>query len=158
MKKTLLLALVLAAAFLFIGCSDPVAEEFTDFLNVQMLDVNANYNAITEELGKWDSLETDAEWMASIKDVLIPKCDETLEMLGKIELQTEEVKEIKAKFTKIIELYKEGFAKILSGIESVDEAVMMEGNSKLEEGLIAVDEYNAALEALAALSGYEIEY
>ena len=159
MKKFLLLTLAAVAALtLFTGCSDPVADEFANFLNVQMTDVNANYEAITVEAGKWGSFETDEEWIVSLEDVLLPKCEETLGMLSKIEPESEEVKTIKDKFVKVIELYKEGFERILFGIKTADEAVMLEGNAKVEEGITALDEYNTALETLVAQFGSTIEY
>ena len=89
---------------------------------------------------------------------MIPKCDETLDMLSKIELETEEVKALKDKFTKVIELYKEGFSTLLAGFEAADEAMVTDGSAKLEEGVAVLDEYNAGLEALAAESGSTIEY
>ena len=159
MKKILILTLTVVSVFLLLtACSDPVADEFENFLNVQMADVNANYAAITTEAGNWANFTTDTELITSLEDNLIPKCDETLEMLSKIEPVAEEIKALKSKFVNVIELYKEGFSTILTGIKAADEATMLVGNEKLTEGIALLDEYNKALEDLAAQFGSTLEY
>lgn len=159
MKKLLILTLTVVSAFLlFTACSDPLEEEFENFLNVQMADVNANYAAITAEAGNWANFTTDEELIASLRDNLIPKCEETLEILSEIEPASEEIKALKAKFVNVIELYKEGFSTLLVGVKAADEATMLEGNEKITEGIALLDEYNKGLEELAAQFGSTIEY
>jgi len=71
---------------------------------------------------------------------------------------TEEVQEIKAKYVKVMEAYKEGLTLILEGVQEQDEAKQNAGAEKISEGIAYLDEYNAALEAAAAEYGAEIEY
>ena len=134
-----------------IGYNCPAGGKFT-------INECANYAAITTEAGNWANFTTDTELITSIKDNLIPKCDETLEMLSKIEPVAEEIKALKSKFVNVIELYKEGFSTILTGIKAADEATMLAGNEKLTEGIALLDEYNKALEDLAAQFGSTLEY
>ncbi|MBE7037893.1 MAG: hypothetical protein E7404_03210 [Ruminococcaceae bacterium] len=159
MKKIVSLLLVLVMAFtLLTGCSDPVYDEFENFLNVEMVETNANYEKITAEAGKWEKFEEDAQLEASLKDVMLPLVEDSLERLGKISLETEEVKEIKAKYVKVMEAYKEGFTLILESIQKQDADKMNEGNEKINEGISLLDEYNKALETMAEKVGAEIEY
>jgi len=139
------------------GCSNPVADELENFVNVQTVEVNAIYEEITAEAGTWESLESEEDVLKSVKDVLIPKTEEGLKLLNAVEVTTPEVQEIKAKYVKVFEAYKEGFGMMLTALENLDEAMMTESAAKLEEGITALNEYNAALKALAEENGLTIE-
>jgi len=141
-----------------IGCSNAVYDDFQNFLNVEMVEVNANYDKLLGELAVWDTLEYDAEIAEFIKASLIPLVDDSLAKLTKINPETDEVKEIKAKYVKVMEAYKAAFEDMYTAFSTGDEAVLEEGNAHLDEGMVLLDEYNAALEALAAEVGAEIQY
>jgi len=159
MKKTLALILMTVIALtIFTGCGDPVYDDFENFLNVEMTEVNANYTKITEEAGKWGEFTDLAQLEASLKDVMLPLVDESMAKLETINPATEEVQEIKAKYVKVMEAYKEGLTLILEGVQEQDEAKQNAGAEKISEGIAYLDEYNAALEAAAAEYGAEIEY
>ena len=159
MKKLLIFAITVASVLLLLtSCSDPVKDELTDFVNVQMAEINENYEAITEELAKWETFATDEEWIVSLRETLIPKCDEILKKLSEIEPTTEEIKAIKAMFTTVIEKYKDGFTKMLAGVCALDENLMTEGSDLLEKGMEALSEYNGTLESLASRFGIRVEY
>ena len=159
MKKftALLLATVMMLASLT-GCSNAVYDDFQNFLNVEMVEVNANYDKLLEELAVWDTLEYDAEIAEFIKASLIPLVDDSLAKLTKINPETVEVQEIKEKYVKVMEAYKAAFDDMYTAFSTGDEAVLEEGNAHLDEGMVLLDEYNAALEALAAEVGAEIQY
>ena len=159
MKKftALLIAAVMMLTSLT-GCSNAVYDDFHNFLNVEMVEVNANYDKLLEELAVWDTLEYDAEIAEFIKASLIPLVDDSLAKLTKINPETDEVKEIKAKYVKVMEAYKAAFDDMYTAFSTGDEAVLEEGNAHLDEGMVLLDEYNAALEALAAEVGAEIQY
>ena len=159
MKKftALLIAAVMMLTSLT-GCSNAVYDDFQNFLNVEMVEVNANYDKLLGELAVWDTLEYDAEIAEFIKASLIPLVDDSLAKLTKINPETDEVKEIKAKYVKVMEAYKAAFEDMYTAFSTGDEAVLEEGNAHLDEGMVLLDEYNAALEALAAEVGAEIQY
>ena len=159
MKKftALLIAAVMMLTSLT-GCSNAVYDDFQNFLNVEMVEVNANYDKLLEELAVWETLEYDAEIAEFIKASLIPLVDDSLAKLTKINPETDEVKEIKAKYVKVMEAYKAAFEDMYTAFSTGDEAVLEEGNAHLDEGMVLLDEYNAALEALAAEVGAEIQY
>lgn len=160
MKKmiTALLAMLMALGMLT-GCgSDPVAEELEKFLNTDMVEVNAKYEDLKTEMTKWDSLEDDAALIASLKGTVLPNINESLELLSKIELQTEEVKEIKAKYKKVLDTYKEGYQGMLSAAEAGNEEAAETAGEKITEGIQHLDVYNKALEDLAKEKNMEIEY
>ena len=159
MKKLLVLTLALVMVLsLLTGCGDPVAADLENFLNVEMVDVNANYEEIKVEVAKWAEFETLEDYISHVKTSLIPLCDEALGMLANIQPETEEVKAVKDKYVKVIDLYKEGFGLILTGAETNDEAAITNGTTKIEEAVASLDDYNAALEDLAAQTGLTIEY
>ena len=159
MKKftALLIAAVMMLASLT-GCTNAVYDDFQNFLNVEMVEVNANYDKLLGELAVWDTLEYDAEIAEFIKASLIPLVDDSLAKLTKINPETVEVQEIKAKYVKVMEAYKAAFDDMYTAFSTGDEAVLEEGNAHLDEGMVLLDEYNAALEALAAEVGAEIQY
>lgn len=141
------------------GCgSDPVADDFEKFLNTDMVDVNANYEKLKEESAKWGDLETNEEIKDSINNVIMPNLDDTLDKLSKIKPETDEVKDIKAKYVKVIEAYKEGYTKMLEACDTNDEQTVTEATEKIDEGIKLLDEYNNALESLAKEKDMKIEY
>ncbi len=160
MKKmmTALLAMVMMISMLT-GCgSDPVAEELEKFLNTDMVAVNQKYEDLKAEMTKWQSLEDDAALITSLKNTVLPNIDESLNLLSKINLQTEEVKEIKGKYKKVLDTYKEGFQVMLNAAEAGDEAGLKAADEKIAEGIKLIDDYNNALENLAKEKKMEITY
>ena len=159
MKKllTCLFALVMGLSLLT-GCGDAVADEFETFLNTDMVAVNAKYEDLKTELAKWTNLETDAEMIDSLKNVILPNIDEEIAMVNAIELTTDEVKEIKAKFMTMLDKYKEGYSAMLTALETADITALENSLTIVEAGLTALEDYNKALEDLATDKGMTIEY
>lgn len=159
MKKFLTLLTVVVMCFaLLTGCSDPVFDDFENFLNVEMTDVNENYEKIKAEAGTWEELEDDAALEASLNDVLLPLVNDSLDKLKDVNPETEEVKELKEKYVKMMNAYKDGFEEVLEGIREVDEDKVVNGSDMLSDALELLDDYNKALEKLAKEVGAEIEY
>lgn len=159
MKKIFaLLLMVIMSLSIFTGCSDPLYDDFENYLNVEMADVNANYELITAEVATWAEAEDVSEFSISINEVLLPIIEDSLTKLDGINPETEEVKALKEKYVKVMEAYKEAFELVDAAVAADDEGLMNEGNSKLEEGIELLNEYNAGLEELAAQVGAEIEY
>ena len=160
MKKIFaLLLMVVMSVTLLSGCgTDPVQADLENFLNVEMTDVNINYNILTEEVGKWETYEDDAQILASINDTLLPLVDASITALKDINPETEEVKAIKDKYVKMMDAYKASFEILAEGCETQEEATINAGNEKLEEALELLDDYNKALEELAKAHGSEVEY
>jgi hypothetical protein len=127
-------------------------------LNVEMVEINADYEKITAEVGTWETLEDDIAIKKSIDDTLLPLVNGSLEKLKDINPETEEVKKIKDKYVKMMDTYKAGFEALSEGCETQDEATINAGSQKLEEAVELLDEYNKALEELAKEHGSEIEY
>jgi hypothetical protein len=160
MKKIFaLLLMAVMSVTLLAGCgTDPVYEDLSNYLNVEMVEVNADYEKITAEVGTWETLEDDNAIKKSIEDTLLPLVNGSLEKLTEINPATEEVKEIKDKYVKMMDAYKASFESLAEGCETQDEATINAGNEKLEEALKLLDEYNKALEELAKEHGSEVEY
>lgn len=152
------LLLIMTMGMLTACGGDPVADDFEKFLNTDMVDVNANYEDMTAEAGKWDSFETTDEAVSSINDVLLPNIDDSLDKLSEIKPETDEVKELKDTYVKMLKAYKEGYEKLLAACEADDETIATEATEKIEEALKLLDDYNAGLESLAEEKGMKIEY
>ena len=160
MKKIFaLLLMVVMSVTLLAGCgSDPVYDDLENFLNVEMVEVNADYEKLTAEVGTWETLEDDVAIKKSIDDTLLPLVNGSLEKLKDITPETEEVKAIKDKYVKVMEAYKTGFEALSEGCETQEEATINAGSQKLEEAVELLGEYNKALEELAKEYGSEVEY
>ena len=160
MKKIFaLLLMAVMSVTLLAGCgTDPVYEDLSNYLNVEMVEVNADYEKLTAEVGTWETLEDDAAIKKSIDDTLLPLVNGSLEKLGGINPETEEVKAIKDKYVKMMNAYKAAFEALSEGCETQDEATINTGSEKLEEALELLGEYNTALETLAKEHGSEVEY
>ena len=160
MKKIFaLLLMAVMSVTLLAGCgTDPVYEDLSNYLNVEMVEVNAEYEKLTAEVGTWETLEDDIAIKKSIDDTLLPLVNGSLEKLKGITPETEEVKAIKDKYVKVMEAYKTGFEALSEGCETQEEATINAGSQKLEEAVELLDEYNKALEELAKEHGSEVEY
>ncbi len=159
MKK--ILAILLTAVMsvtLLAGCSDPVYDDLSNFLNVEMKDVNADYVKLTEEVATWSNIEDDAHLAENIEKVVLPLVDGSLTKLKDINPATDEVKALKIKYVMVMDVYKKGFEALLEGCKTQDEATINAGNESIEEALKLLDEYNKGLEELAKEHGAEIEY
>lgn len=150
--------LTVMAMSILTSCGDTVASEFEKFLNTDMVDINANYEKLKEEMTNWNNFETVDEIANSINTVILPNINESMEKLAAIELETDEVKEIKAKYEKVLSTYKEGYEIMLDYCATNDEAKADEANQKIDEGVNYLNEYNAALETLAKEKDMQIEY
>ena len=106
MKKTFALLLMVAMSFILLtGCgTDPVYEDLSNYLNVEMVEVNADYEKLTAEVGTWETLPDDDAIKKSIDDTLLPLVNGSIEKLKDINPETEEVKEIKDKYPECREL------------------------------------------------------
>ncbi len=163
MKKLVKFVLGIVASAMVIGAlsgcmSDPVADDFTKFMNEDMVEVNANYEALKAESGKWESFETNEEMTNSISNVILPNINESLDKLAAIEPQTDEVKAIKDLYVKMLNTYKEGYGIMLEACNTDDETLVDQASAKIEEGLKLLDEYNSALEKLAKEKDLEVQY
>lgn len=151
-------ALAMAAAMLT-GCGgDPVADEFEQFLNTDMVEINANYDKLKEENSKFENFQTDDEFKDSISNVILPNIADSMDKLSKIQPETAEVKDLKDKYQKVLTTYKDAYETLLESFNTGDEELVTTASNKIDEGVKQLDEYNAALEALAKDKGMEIEY
>lgn len=157
-KLSTILFTALLTVTLLAGCGNPVSDDLKNYLNTEVVDVNENYTKIAAEADTWASFETDEQVISSLEDVLLPLVNESLEKLEKVNPETEEVTELKEKYIKFLEEYKDGFCDILDGFKTSDAAKIDEGNAKVTKGLELLDEYNSSLEALAEENGLTIEY
>jgi len=160
MKKVVAsLLMVVMMISMLAGCgSDPVAEELEKFINTDMVQVNKKYEDLKAEMSKWETAEDETVLISSLKDTVLPNIQESLDLLSKIDVKTNELKEIKEKYKKVLDTYNEGFNKMLSALEAGDEAGVDSAGEKINEGIKFLDEYNKALENLAKEKNMEVSY
>lgn len=161
MKKLLALLLTTVMSItLLASCGDPLYDDFENFLNVEMTEVNANYDKIKAEAATWSELEIedDSVLTTSVDDVLLPLVNDSLKRLETISPETDEVKALKDKYVKMMQAYKNGFTNISAGLHELDEDKIYAGNDELNNALALLEEYNAALDELATKVGGEIKY
>ena len=158
MKKTLALILALVLCFsLLTACGNPVADEFEKFVNEDMTEVNAKADEIAAELQNLETYTTDAEWVNSMENILLPKTDEVLTLLANINPTTEEVSALKAKYVSAMEAFKESFTLVLEAFRTADEAKLTAGNEKITEANALLEEYGTARQELADEFGFTFE-
>lgn len=160
MKKiiTLMVTLIMGLSLLT-GCGgDAVADEFEKFMNTDMVAVNAKYEDLKTELAKWSSYTDDAALISSLSNVLIPNINESLDMLSKIELTTDEVTAIRDKYETMLNSYKKAFESMLTAANAGDADAFAKATEMINDALNDLADYNAALEELAEEKGMTIEY
>ena len=67
--------MVVMSFALLTGCgSDPVYDDLENFLNVEMVEINADYEKITAEVGTWETLEDDTARIITTSRFVIVQC------------------------------------------------------------------------------------
>ena len=157
MKKILSLLLIAVLSLtLLTGCSDPVADDLENFINVEMKEVNENDEKISNGVNSFKDIELE-EAIVLISDELLPLADDSLEKLEGIKPETAEVKEIKDKYVKVVETYKEGFEEFLDAVVADDGDALTASIEKINGADDYLTEYNDALEKLAEEHGMKAE-
>lgn len=157
-KLSALLLIAVMAAVLLAGCSDPVFDDLESFLDVEMSQINADYQKLTEAIGAWETLEDDYAIAKNINEVVLPLINGSLEKLEEVNPQTAEVKELKTKYTKVMNAYKSAMEIFSEGCMTQEEETINAGVDGIEKALELLDEYNTALETLAKEHGAEIQH
>lgn len=158
---SLVLSLFFVGSFLTACSGDPVKEEFVEFLNVQMVDVNSMYEDLKNGYASWGDLETDEELKDSINNTLKPLAANMLEKLAEIDPKTDEVKQLKEKFVSVVNKHSEALDLMLQSIDADEEesaSYTEQASAKVDEALSALNEYNEGLEALAAKYDLTVNY
>ena len=62
------------------------------------------------------------------------------------------------KYVKVMDTYKVAFETLAEGCETQEDVTINAGSEKLEEAVVLLDEYNKALETIAAEYDLEVEY
>lgn len=162
MKTKKIISLVLSLIFmggLLTACSsDPVKDEFVNFLNVQMVEVNELYEDLKDGYANWDNLETDEELKDSINNTLKPLAASMLEKLAEIDPKTDEVKQLKEQFVSVVNKFNESFDLTIQYLDSQDESYLDQANAKVDEALATLNEYNTNLESLAKQYDLTVNY
>lgn len=159
MKKfaVLVLSVLLCVVFLSACGTDRVAEELEQFLNIDMIESNKLHAEVSEETKRWETFTKDKEAIESIEEVLIPAFDGILKNLSAINLETDEIKEIKEKYRQSISTYKEGYNLFLEAFTAGDAELASKASAKVREAEELLTQYNGLIEALAKEKEIELK-
>lgn len=132
--------------------SDEVSDDLLKFLNEDMQSVIDDREEVMELYEKWPELaeKEDIEGVYTLlADEILPKVDEILEQLEKVNPQTDEVKELKSLNVEGFTLLKEGGEKMIRSFNDFDEDGIDEGSDMVADGMEKINEYDKKLEELA---------
>ena len=162
MKSVYCSILFIFAATIFSGCTSDksyaggkliTGSAANDIVNY----VNQGLFAIAEleqkSLGRYASVTgenatTDKKLFETLRDFVVPTYKRFVIGLKNISIENQEVRQVHAIYIKAAESTLEGFQTIMAGSENNDEAVIIQGNKKLEEGRTGIEKWRAELNEL----------
>lgn len=159
MKKfiALMFALVMGLSVLT-GCGDPVADDFEQFWNSEdMGKIGQNLTELSRELDQWDEDQSINTMKKSLKDAVLPKIDESMDLLANTTAETEEVKAIKNNYGEMLESCEGAFEMMLEGLEKEDEKIINKAAKKVDECTKLMLDCDKEAQALAKEKGFEFE-
>ena len=157
-KLTVWACILMMGLVLLTGCgSDPVADELEKFINTDMAQINTNMIATSDEFAKWENFKTAEELQESLNNTILPRINDSLNKITKIQLETQEVQALKAKYETMLQKLKDSCDHASTALQTNDEQGMTNANEEIKEAVALYEEYNQAAQALAKEHGVEVE-
>jgi len=163
-EKMKSLAIVLSAQlfFLFIisaGCAEKnIAPDLVGYVNHGILDISS---LEAEALQKYASV-TGGNYMSesavyeTLKTDVIPVYKKFLEMLKKIRIQTDDVKQLHAIYVQGAETMYKGFVAKKQALENKDESKLSYANGQIEKGRAETERWRGKLLELCNSNGVKV--
>ena len=160
MKKILaVLLMAIISLTLLAGCgTDPVYDDLSNYLNVEMAEINANHTSLGEHDAAMRTLEDGEALAVYIEENILPLVYDSIEKLEGVNPATEEVQVLKEIYSAMMEAYKGGYEALYAGCITQDDEVIASAVELLEVAAETLEIYNDEVEALAAEHGGEVEY
>lgn len=163
MKRSKIISAITIFSVLFMlltGCaSDPVADDFTNYMNNQMQAVSKMQNAYLILLSDIsDSKDTDVQTVITkMKKEVLPSSDKLIAEAKKIVPATVEVKNLHNKYIAAMSKQNIGLAKMLEGLTNSNNETVTAGSKIVTEANSEYALFIKELNALAKAHGLEVK-
>jgi hypothetical protein len=128
----------------------PAANGIVNYVNQGLIAISEleqrsleSYASVTGE-----NATTDKKLFETLRDFVIPTYKRFVVGLKNIPIENQEVRQVHSIYIKAAEATLEGFQTIMIGSEKSDDTVIRQGNKKLEEGVVGIDNWRAELDKL----------
>jgi len=158
-KVVTLVGIIIVLCAIFTSCkTDPVNTDLMSYVNEKLpaiaeleTTIGKDYESVTGE-----KFVDDDTLSKKLKDVIIPNSSKLIENSQAVIPETEEVKQVHAKYISSIKTQHEGLVLLLSGAQKHDSSKVDAANEKLSQASKISEEYNSDLNALAKDHNVEI--
>lgn len=140
--------------------SGPAANDIVTYVNQGLIAIAEleqksldSYASIT---GK--NATTDLKLLDTLRDFIVPTYKRFLTGLRAIKPETQEVRKVHSIYVKAAESTLEGFQTLMIGLENNDQKIIQQGNKKLEEGRLGIEQWRIELTELSKTQGAEIKF
>jgi hypothetical protein len=134
-----------------VGCAPGAVEkDLVNYINQNVMGVAAVERAALAQYAavSGENYVSDQELYDTLKREVVPTFTEFVNVLHRIEPETEAVKQLHAKFVNGAAYRLRGFQTIMGGIRSQDAQVIRAANSLLDEGALEIEKWRLELQQL----------
>lgn len=148
-QTVLVIVVVLIIAAVRIFWQGPAKSDLTNLLNKNNEVINANTKIINDELGKFSSYTSVGQYQVSIETIIVPKINESIQILQNTELKTEEGKALRQEYIQALETYKQGVELALTALQNNDMAKLNEVQTMFTQANSGIASFNKHAQELA---------
>ncbi len=134
-----------------LGCAPgAVQKDLVNYINQDIMGVAAVEQAALARYASvsGENYVSDQQLYSTLKREVVPTFTEFVNVLHRIEPETDAVKQLHATFINGAEYRLRGFQTIMGGIRAQDAQVVRAANSLLEEGALELEKWRTALQQL----------
>ena len=164
--KNILLYLFLSSIIILSGCkttdklvAGPHAKEVVEYVNQGILSIEELETKSIESYASvtGDNYTTDQRVFETLKDFVVPTYKRFVEELRKVAPENENLRRIHAIYIRAAESTLDGFQTKMLGLENNDEGIIIQGNKKIEQGSLGIQNWRAELDKFRAEQGVAME-
>lgn len=147
--------------FVLLGCKSsnisggrlitgPAANDLVNYVNQGILGIAELETSALERLASVtdENYTSNERVYEELKNFIIPTYKRFLDGLRNIEPEYEDVKRVHGIYIQAAESIYDGFMTKMIGIENNDENIIIQGNQKVEKGVMGIKKFRSALDAL----------
>lgn len=148
--KTKIMLLMMSIMVILAGCSDPVEEDLLSYINDDMNPLSELEEEIIQDYESVTGANytNDYELYDKINDVILPKYQDFIAQIEDVKPETTEVSELHELFIDAHTNQYNAMMKILIGIETQDDNVILEANQMLDESRKGLRNFSNKVKAL----------
>lgn len=159
-KVIMLMTAILVISAILAACgADPINKDLMSYVNEKLIPIAEIETNLGNDYESFvgDNFVDDDTLSNKLKEVIIPNSTKLLETSEAVQLETEEVKKVHAKYIESIKVQHEAFVLLQEGAQKHDNKKVDEANEKFAQAQKLSDEYNTNLKALAKEHEIEID-